>query len=175
MGIDDLFRNAAAGGQNRVPAMKPKMQPVSQGSAPEPVKEVMQETAATREEQPTPEASVSIEQQPAPRQERTVPRVRLPQVVNGVAKYRFIKRPDLPDELYREVPATSTYQIYNDEIESFVKGFSSNNARFRGGAKITPSMLIEALLDIAYYDMDIRPEGFVDVEDLRDHIRSKLK
>lgn len=93
----------------------------------------------------------------------------------STSKARFVKRPDISQEEYREQPNTSTYQIYNDTVDDFLKSFSRNNSKHRGGAKITPSMLIEALVDTAFYDLGLTPDGFSNVEEIREFIRSKMK
>ncbi|GAK41920.1 hypothetical protein TCA2_4412 [Paenibacillus sp. TCA20] len=170
MGAQDLMRAAAnASGQSRLQPQKPKM---GTAAAQPPTPEPEQEESNIREDIiETAQSQVAATRQT----EQRVVRPRLPRQETSTAKHRFVKRPELPDDLYREVPSTSSYQIYNKDIDKFIKNFSSENSQYRGGAKITPSMLIEAVLDFTFYDMDIRPDGYIDLEELREHMRSKLK
>lgn len=102
----------------------------------------------------------------------------LPKEYEGLnTKIRQIARPDLPIEYYRHGPKKSHFDLYNRNLAKRLESqnFSQVNAYTNGGVSLTKSQVIEACLDFVFYDMELRPEGFKSTEDLRNHLRSKLK
>jgi hypothetical protein len=158
-----FLKNAAANRQNQ-----PASKPTSTGFS---IRKSSQSNIASAAEQ---EVAVSREPAPAPAITRPADMYADDDSLLDT-KIRKVKRADLPASYYRENPDTSTYQIYNDELNEFIKTFSRKNSAKRGGAKLHPSTLIEVVLDVAYYDMGLRPDGFRSAEEVREFLRSKLK
>lgn len=85
-----------------------------------------------------------------------------------------IARPDIALERYGVNPWKSNFNIYNKDIVNFVRNFSAEN-QLNGGSAITKSQMIEVLLDVVFYDMQLKPEGFQSVQELRKHLQEKLR
>lgn len=72
---------------------------------------------------------------------------------------RFVKRDDVPAENYWETAKVSTYGIFDSELYSWLSNFSKENQE-KGGAPLPAGFIIEIVLGMLKYDLDIQPEGF---------------
>jgi hypothetical protein len=85
-----------------------------------------------------------------------------------------VARTDVPANVYGVKPVASQLNIYNKDLHRYLGSWSAEN-QFNGGTALNKSTLIEAILDFVYYDMQLEPEGFQSAEELREHLRSKIK
>ena len=85
-----------------------------------------------------------------------------------------IAREDLAIEKYGVNSWKSNFNIYNKDIVDFVRNFSSSN-QLSGGKAITKSQMLEVMLDVMYYDLDIRPIGFDSPNDFREYLKEKMR
>ncbi|CDQ41931.1 hypothetical protein [Virgibacillus salexigens] len=85
-----------------------------------------------------------------------------------------VKRDDVDLAEYGVKPDITNFQLYNYELSEFLTSFSKQNKK-HGGNPITKSQLMETILGFAFYDMELKPEGFENPQDLLAHLQEKIK
>lgn len=85
-----------------------------------------------------------------------------------------IKRKGLSLDAYGLKPYKTNFDLWNYELVDFLTNFSKENQK-HGGVPINKSKLMEIILDVIYYDVHLKPEGFQSVEELRDHLQHIIK
>ena len=84
------------------------------------------------------------------------------------------KRSDIDPSLYGIKTVASNFMVSNTEVLDFITSFSRKN-QSAGGCSITKSVLIELMIDVIYYDLGLRPNGFMSPHELREYLISRIK
>jgi hypothetical protein len=86
----------------------------------------------------------------------------------------LFKRDDLDPSVYGVQRIMSGFQLHNIEVIDWLSSFSKHN-QLNGGCTITKSTLLEVILDVVYYEMNVQPHGFQSPHDLRDYLMTRIK
>jgi len=134
--------------------------------------QVVEETVA-QEVAPTERFEPPVQQEPV---RRPIPQAVSPKLDNssyptGVVQ---IARPDVDPSVYGRKAVATNFNCYNKEVFEWMRSFSSNN-QFNGGVPITKSQLIEVILDVVMYDLDIKPIGYASQQELREDIQYRIQ
>jgi len=128
---------------------------------------------------PSPEPAASEEsaktEEPKP-VERTqkVENKRAARSVDVKAEVKKVMRQDVSPDKYGVEPVQRNIRYYNEDVVEWLGKFSTKN-QFRGGIAFNQSAVIENILQVMIYDLDLQPIGFKSGEELRQHILQKLK
>ena len=85
------------------------------------------------------------------------------------SKARFVAREDVSPDVYGVNPWKSNFDIYDKNVARFIRNFSQEN-RMNGGKAITKSQLIETILNVMIYDVQLKPIGFQSTKHLREYL-----
>lgn len=88
--------------------------------------------------------------------------------------YEKIIRDDVPIHRYSIAPLRKNMKLHNTELMRFISDFSREN-QLAGGTPIKMSMVIELALELLYYDLNVRPLGFQDLNQLRNYIQQQIQ
>ncbi|QHW35780.1 hypothetical protein GZH47_33340 (plasmid) [Paenibacillus rhizovicinus] len=120
------------------------------------------------------EATPAAQTTPAPRRQQQVVPKGERMYDDLPAEAKKVYRDDVDPERYGVKPLQRNVRYYNKDIVKWLGDFSEEN-QLEGGEAITQSVLIETLLGIAMYDLQLQPDGFKSARDVRQYILSKLK
>jgi hypothetical protein len=120
------------------------------------------------------ETASTIEHPPLQRSTPSPPKMKRQGEANLPTGALQIAREDVDPESYGIKPVATNFNCYNKKLFTWLKSFSSDN-QFNGGVPITKSQVIEIMLDVMMYDLDINPIGYESQAELREDIQRKIK
>jgi hypothetical protein len=164
----DLLRNAPTSSGNQNDA--PKGLGIKRMVIPSEVRSGVQETAATQEAA----VSKNITHEPVAPKKTGSSAKKSDKEEDEVLAIQRVFRSGLTMDDYGKSGKAHQIFIYNKHVNRFLKNFSDDN-KDAGGAPIIKNALVEAILDVAIYDMGLEPSGFQHVDEIREFLRSKLK
>ena len=94
--------------------------------------------------------------------------------VDYSAEVKKVLRHDVDPDKYGVAPVQRNVRYYNEDVVDWLGKFSRKNVQ-RGGIALTQSSVIENILQVMIYDLDLQPIGFESGEELRQYILQKLK
>jgi hypothetical protein len=145
-----------------------------------PIKEMMQQ-AHENQSQPiaqsqplkqSPVATQGVKQRPVSPRPATPPAQ--PRANRIPTELKQIARPDVPVDHYGVKGVQLHFQPYNKVLRRWLKDFSSEN-QSNGGCAITKTQVMEMMLDIMMYDLEILPLGYETQQEMREDILEKMK
>lgn len=86
---------------------------------------------------------------------------------------RFVSRKDVDVSVYSDKPHTSSYNLYDDNLYDWITNFSKINQK-NGGCSLPASYILEKIIGLLYYDLNILPRGFTSREQFLKEIKNKM-